>query len=339
MTRRTRYFVMGSVGFLVLGLTVGLAAYFGGVPGFAEPAGPSELNYVPGDAVVVAYADVKGLMASEFRQHIKAMEPADQEKGQAELKDTLGIDVERDIDYVVPCLLASPAATGGNEKNGYVIAHGTFDRPRIEAFIREKGGLERQYKGKTMFVHPAGDAQTAPDGTVREMAVTFIDENVVGLGTSAALQKVIDMQTGSGANVRTNGELMDRIEAVATGNAWVVGRFDVLSKQANLPTEVTGQLPQLTWFSAMGHVNGGLSGTISAQARDEEAATNLRGVVGGFIALAKMQANAKPELTALVQSITLNNDKGTTVSVSFTVPTSAIDALKTAGAMIHQKPK
>ncbi len=48
MTKRTRYFVMGSVGFLALGLTVGLAAYFGGIPGFAEPAGPTELNYVAG---------------------------------------------------------------------------------------------------------------------------------------------------------------------------------------------------------------------------------------------------------------------------------------------------
>jgi hypothetical protein len=335
MTRRTRYFVMGSVGFLVLGLTVGLAAYFGGVPGFAEPAGPTELNYVPGDAVVVAYADVKGLMASQFRQHIKALEPANQEQGQAELKDATGIDVERDIDYVVACLLASPADSAGTEKNGYVLAHGTFDRPRIEAFIREKGGIERQYKGRTMFVHQAGDGETAPDGSVREMGVTFIDANVVALGTSIALQKVIDMQSGSATNVRANGELMDMIEGVATGNAWVVGRFDVLSKQAHLPTEVTGQLPQLTWFSATGHVNGGLSGTVSALARDEEAAKNLRQVVAGFIALAKMQAGAKPELTALVQSITLNSDTGNTVSVSFTVPTAAIDALKAAGAMVH----
>ncbi len=127
------------------------------------------------------------------------------------------------------------------------------------------------------------------------------------------------------------------IEGVASGNAWVVGRFDVLSKQAHLPAEVTGQLPQLTWFSATGHVNGGLSGTVSAEARDEEAAKNLRQVVAGFIALAKMQAGVKPELNALAQSITLNSDTGNTVSVSFTVPTAAIDALKSS--MVHQQPK
>ena len=90
MTKRTRYFVMGSVGFMAVGLTVGLAAYYGGIRGFAEPAGPDELNYVAADAAVVAYANVQDLMGSQFRQQIKALEPADQEQGQAELKNTPG---------------------------------------------------------------------------------------------------------------------------------------------------------------------------------------------------------------------------------------------------------
>jgi len=343
MTKRTRLFVMGSVGFLAIGLTVGLAAFYGGIPSFAEPAGPSELSYVPSDAAVVAYANVKDLMASQFRQQIKAIDPAAQDEGQTELKNALGIDIERDIDYVVACMLASPTATGTTAKNGYVIARGTFDRLRIEAFIREKGGIERQYQGRTIFVHPMHEGQALSDGTAtgttEEMAVTFVDQNVIALGTSVALQKVIDLQLGSGANVLTNGDLMKLIEGVESGNAWVVGRFDAISKEAHLPTEVQGQLPQLTWFSATGHVNGGVSGTISAEARDEEAATNLRQVVAGFIALAKMQAAAKPELNAMVQSITLNNDSGNTVSVSFSVQSSVLDLIaKTAGAA-HQQPK
>jgi hypothetical protein len=331
MTKRTKYFVTGSVGFLALGLTVGLAAYFGGVPGFAEPAGPSELSYVPSDAAVVAYANVKDLMASQFRQQMKGLEPSSQEQGQAELKDAVGIDVERDIDYVVACMLASPTATATTAKNGYVLAHGTFDRPRIEAFVREKGGIERPYKGRTMFVHPTGEAQPAPDGTVDEMGITFVDANVVALGTPAALEKVIDLQLGSASTVRDNGDLMKLIEGVDSGNAWVVGRFDVISKQAHLPAEVQGQLPQLTWFSATGHVNGGVSGTVTAEARDEAAAQNLRQVILGFIALAKMQAGSNPQLSAVAQSVTVNADPGTTVSVSFSVPASVLDLMaKTA---------
>jgi hypothetical protein len=333
MTKRTRYFMMGSVGFLALGLAAGLAAYYGGIRGFAAPAGPSELGYVPSDAVVVAFANVRDLMASNFRQQVKGLEPSEHQHGQEELKNAIGIDIEKDIDYVVACMLASPTS-GTDAKNGYILARGNYDQPRIEAFIREKGGIEQDYRGKKMFVHATSEGTT--DGAVHAMAVTFIDSKVVALGTPEALQKVIDLQFGDGRTVLTNPELLDMIKGVESGNAWVVGRFDVLSKQAHLPSQVQSQIPQITWFSATGHVNGGLNGTVSVQARDEAAAVNLRQVVAGFIALARMQASAKPELNALVQSITLNTDAGNTVSVSFALPAAALDALKASGTMAHQ---
>jgi hypothetical protein len=336
MTKRTRYFVMGSVGFLALGLTVGLTAYYGGIRGFAQPAGPGELSYIPSDAAVVAYANVRELMASQFRQQVKGLEPAAHQEGQQELKDALGIDVERDIDYVVACVLASPTTSGTDAKNGYVLAHGTFDQARIEAFIRDKGGVEQEYNGRKLFVHPADAVAGSTGATSHEMALTFMDRNLVALGTPAALHKVIDVRAGTAPSVVTNGDLMKMIGNVESGNAWVVGRFDVLSNQAHLPSDVQRQLPALTWFSATGHVNGGLSGTVAAEARDGDSAKNLRQVVAGFIALARLQANSKPELNALVQSITLNNDTGNTVSVSFAVPAAALDALKGAGTTMHQ---
>jgi hypothetical protein len=80
------------------------------------------------------------------------------------------------------------------------------------------------------------------------------------------------------------------------------------------------------WFSASGHINGGLRGTIRAEARDEQAGQNLRDVVQGFMALAKMQASQKPELTTLMNSIQLSGT-GKTVSLNFEVPSQIIDAL------------
>lgn len=336
MTKRTRYFVFGSVGFLTLGLTVALAAYFGGIRGFAEPAGPGELAYVPSDAAVVAYANVQDLMKSEFRQQMKSLEPANQQKGRDELREALGIDVERDIEYVVACMLASPTGDGTQEQNGYVLARGTFDRPRIESFIRSKGGQEQQYRGKVMFVPPVEAAQ---DGKpAHEMGVTFVNGSVVALGTTKALQKVIDLQFAGAATVLTNKEVMKMIEGVEPGNnAWVVGRFDVLSKQAHLPNDMARQLPQLTWFSAGGHVNGGVSASIALQARDEDAARNLHQVVAGFIALANMQAGSRPEVQAVMKSLTLNNDlSDNRVEVSFALPSATIEALKNIATSMHK---
>ncbi len=332
MTKRTRYFILGSIGVLVLGLTVGLAAYYGGIRGLAGPAGPGELAYVPSDAAVVAYANVRDLMASQFRQQMKGLEPSVHQRGQDELKNAIGIDVEKDIDYVVACLLASPAGgAGSNDKSGYVLAHGSFDQPRIEAFIREKGGVEQRYKGHTMFVR-ADEPGASPGSAVpRRMALTFVEPGVVAIGTPEALQKVIDVTTSSAPAVLTNRDMMKMIAGVESGNAWVVGRFDALSGEAHLPADVQRQLPQLIWFTATGHVNGGVSGAVSVQARDQEAANNLHQVVAGFIALAKLQAGSRPEVNTLLQSIALNEDAGSnTVSVSFTVPPAALDALKAA---------
>lgn len=333
MTKRTRYFILGSVGLVVLGLTVGLTAYYGGIRGFARQSGPAELAYVPSNAVVVAYANVRELMASQFRQQMKGLEPAARQQGQDELRNTVGIDVEKDIDHVVACMLARPAGAGSDVRSGYVIARGTFDQPRIEAFIREKGGVEQRYKGRTVFVHAPADTGTSATDDTHQLGLTFVEPGVVALGTPDALHTVIDLTTGSGATVLANRDMMKMIDGVDSGNAWVVGRFDALSNEAHLPADVQRQLPALTWFSATGHVNGGVSGAVSVQARDQEAATNLQQVIAGFIALAKMQAGSRPELNALLQSVTLSGDASShTVSLSFTVPPAALEALKAAGA-------
>jgi hypothetical protein len=283
----------------------------------------------------VGYADVRALMTSQFRQQMKAIEPADGQEGRNEIRDAVGIDIEQDIDYVVGCVLATPA--GGTEtQNGYILAHGRFDKGRIEAFVREKGGVAQDYRGRPTEAQPEG-ATTPPHP---EMGVTFVNQDVVALGSTAALKKVIDIQFGETRTVLANSDVMTMIETVEPGNnAWVVGRFDVLSKQAHLPSEVAGQLPQVTWFSAGGHVNGGVNGTVSLQARDEEAAKNLAAVVGGFIALGNMQASTKPELQAIMKSIALSSDTGrNTVTLSFSLPSTAIDALKNAAIGMRRQP-
>jgi hypothetical protein len=101
MTSKTRYFMGGSAAILVAGLGTGLVAYYGG--GFpslsASRSGPSELSYVPADAAVVAYANVREVMDSQLRQRLKIVMP--QEQGQQEFQRETGIDIEKDIDYVV----------------------------------------------------------------------------------------------------------------------------------------------------------------------------------------------------------------------------------------------
>jgi hypothetical protein len=123
--------------------------------------------------------------------------------------------------------------------------------------------------------------------------------------------------------------MMNLVKDLDASNCWAVGRFDALVSQAKLPEGVMSQIPSLRWFSASGHINDGLRGAIRAEARDDQAAQNLRDVIQGFLALARMQAGSKPELQALVNSLQLSGT-GKTVSLRFEVPAKVIDLVTSA---------
>jgi len=141
------------------------------------------------------------------------------------------------------------------------------------------------------------------------------------------VRNAVDLKSG-GDNVTANEELMDRVRSLENGNAWAVGRFDALANQAKLPTGLAERIPPITWFAASTHIDGGLSGVLRVDARDETAANNLREVVRGFLALAKMEVGSRPELQSMVQTLQLGGT-GTTVTLSFDLPSDLFDLLGT----------
>jgi len=325
MTKGTRYFVMGSGAILAVGLMSGLVASYMGVSVFSRAAAPDELQYVPADAAVVAYANVREVMGSEFRERFRKMEPHSQERDEFEAKT--GLDVERDIDSVVAALMAESngAIDSDNpEKSALILARGRFDQTRLEALAREHGGQAEDYQGTKLLTH-LGDEK---EGHGR-MAMGFIEPNLLALGSAVAVKRAIDANRG-GHTIVSNTAVMQQVTALEGNNAWAVGRFDAIAKGARLPAEIQSQVPAVTWFSAAGHVNGGVSGIVRAEARDEAAAQNLHDMLRGFLALAKMQSGSEPALKQLVDSLQLTGD-GKTITVQFSLPTEAFEALEQMG--------
>src|SRR5260221_14651082 len=149
MTTKTRYFMGGSAAILIAGLGTGLVAYYGG--GFpslsASRTGPSELSYVPADAAVVAFANVREVMDSQLRQRLKEVLP--QEQGRQEFQEQTGINIETDIDYVVAAMTTVGAGLP-NTPNGLVVARGRFNTTLLETLARDHGGVVEEYKGKRL---------------------------------------------------------------------------------------------------------------------------------------------------------------------------------------------
>jgi hypothetical protein len=298
------------------------------VPVFSRAAGPDELQYVPSNAALVAFANVREVMNSDFRQRFREIEPDSKERDEFEQKT--GINIDTDVDTVIAAVM--PRAEGAPEwhpGNGVVVlARGRFQQARLEELAIEHGGKVEEYSGKRLLTH------SNEHGGNNDMAVAFLDADLVAVGGYQAVKNSIDAST-RGVNIISNNEMMQQINQLDASNAWAVGRFDALAQEARFPTEIQAQIPQIQWFSAAGHVNGGVSGVFKAETRDKESADNLRDVVRGFLALAKMQAGARPELKAMVDSLQLGGDDKS-VSLAFEVPSEVLDALEALAKSRHQ---
>jgi hypothetical protein len=336
MTARTRYFILGSVLVLVVGLSIGVVAYYGGVSGklFGSAPGPADdLRYIPEDAAVVAYADVRQVMTSELRQRLRQM-PGQSDEGRKEFSDKTGIDIERDIDSVVG--FVGPKAAEGANTSGLLLARGRFDAARIEQFAKTNGAQIGDYKGQRIITHKAGEAHGEARPGESEMAVAFMEPGLVAIGSATAVRRAIDQKVGKGQSLVNNQDMMKHITDIGDGSMWAVGKFDAITNQAHLPAEVSSRIPPITWFSASGRVNGGLHAVLKAQTNDEQSANNLRDIVRGFVALAKMQTGSKPEAQALWPNIELGG-QGTEVSVSFSVSSALLDVLGDAAKKAPKK--
>jgi hypothetical protein len=258
-------------------------------------------------------------MASELRQRLRKIEPDTGERDQFEAKT--GVDIERDIDTVVGAMLPSTSATG-RDSRPLVVARGRFDQVRIEGLAREHGGQITDYQGVRLLIHSDGE---------KPVALGFVEPGVLAVGSADGVRAAIDAKR-NGRNVLSNTDLMRLVNDLDASNAWAVGRFDALATQADLPDGLQQKMPTLSWFSAAGHLNGGVSGTIKAEAKDDEAAANLRDMLRGVVAMVKLQTGDNPGLKAMTDSLQLGGE-GRTVAVAFAVPAEVFDVLD---AMRHK---
>lgn len=323
MTKQTRYFMAGSAAVLAAGLCTGLVAYYGGgFQALSASTGPTELSYVPADASVVAYADVRSIMDSELRQRLKTVMPS--EHGKEEFQRETGIDIETDVDYIVASIC--PTSDTKIHAAPLVVVRGRFNDNHLESIAREHGGTFEEYRGKRMV-----------SGPHHAHAVAFLEPGLVAVGGAASVKRAIDANM-SAQSITSNNEMMNLVsDIVRTNNAWAVGRFDLISSQARLPEQIARQIPPVKWFAAAGHINGGISALLRAEANDDQAAENLRDVVRGFLALGRLQSQGDPRIAAIASSMQLEGT-GKTVQLTFAVPAEVIELVLPKKAQAPAQP-
>lgn len=323
MIQKSRYFLIAAAAVLILGVGGGLIAYLAYKRAASLPAGiPAEVRYVPADAALVAYADVRAVMSSELRRELVPTIETGSRKGRQMMSDFAGIDVEKQVDHVLAYVDASDAQApdASQGPRAVMLVQGTFEQARIEQFIRDREGTVENYHGHSISVHQKGQ---------EEMAVGFVRPDLLAVGQASLVRRVLDLSndtSGKTQDLTANTELMSLIRDASGSTAWAVGHFDAMSRGMKLPTSVSRQVPPLRLVSAKADVNGGVKATIRADTADQPAAEQLREVVRAFVALARLHGGGKPELEGALKSIQLSGtDK--TVQMTFAISSQTMRAL------------
>ena len=323
MSTKTRYFVAISGAILAIGLGTGIVASYMGLPVsvFSSAAGPEELQYVPADAAVVAYANVRDVMNSQLRERFKAIEPSTEQKNAFEEKT--GLNFEDDVDSVVAAVMPKDGMANHPAGAFLILARARYNAEQLQKLALDHGAEVTEYQGKQLITHHDQDTN---DPTPDNMAFGFVEADLVAFGTIEAVKASIDARA-SNRNIVSNNDMMKLVNEINNANAWAVGRFDAIAEKAGLPDEVRNAMPSISWFSAAGHINGGVSGTFKAEAKDELTAKNLRDIMAGFLAMAKMQAQNKPGMQQLADSLVISGE-GNTVALAFDIPAEVLDVLE-----------
>src|SRR5689334_17124765 len=219
MKGRTRVFLFAAAGVLIASVTTGLVAWATRV---SAATATDELAYVPATAVMVAYADVRGLMNSPFHDRIRQLQRTGPAAGSDDLEARTGIRFDTDIDGVV---VASNGVTAPQQAadGSLLIVRGRFDATRIEGVMRSRGGQIDQYRGKRIVTLT---------NTTSDAALAFAEPGLLLFGPQASVRGGLDAKAGAAPAIDSNREFMTLVNDVSDGTAWSVAKLDSASGRA-----------------------------------------------------------------------------------------------------------
>jgi hypothetical protein len=166
--------------------------------------------------------------------------------------------------------------------------------------------------------------QTAPHGGHQAITLAFLEPGLLGIGPEETIKSAIDAEM-SAHSITSNADMMQLVSDIDGGNnAWAVGRFDAIN-QSDIPVQVRSHIPPVKTFAVMAHIDGGISGTVRADANDDQA-------------FGRMQAQNDPKAAAVMQALQLSGT-GKTVALSFTIPSDMLDMLPRHATGIGAHPR
>ncbi len=285
---------LASLGFLTLGL--GLVLAHGAEPAVPEGPLPKEALDLPAELHFVMSLDVRRFVRSPFYARL-SKQPGSTARPAAmdELALRAGIDLERDVERIVVGGFA-PA-----RRDGVALAYGTFDLERLERSFIGAGATRSMERGVTQY--RSADAKGTP------FALAVLHPRCLLLGDPGLVGAVL-AQRGR-ATLKANVALGAALRRVSLPSTFWLAADDAFLAQVDAGRtggRVPLGLPRFQSLFVTAELEPNVSLAITAEVSDAASARQVAEMLQGFLALAALQAGAKPQLAELPRAVTVESD-------------------------------
>jgi len=330
--KRTRWMLAATLVLLVGGIGFGLMGAYGRIAVQANASNiPGIVAYLPKDANVVGYVDVRKLIYSPAYQ---AFEKDHGDEFTAHLQEFIaetGLDPRSDIDAV-----AFAARTGDTKSSPIAIVAGNYrdKQAKLESLIQTKGQATLTQYGKyKLFTNPNRKPDDAHPNAHQETAA-FLDGSKLVFGNIDSVKSTIDaFESGERNGILSNPEFNQLISQTRTeGTFWLVSTnmsfMNHFQKEAaGAPEQVRQNIPKIQNLILEADLGNMVTASLRSQCTDEVMAKNLGDFVRGLVALGNMVTSQQPELAGLLQGVSVTQDKKM-VEVNISLPFETIRGIQ-----------
>jgi hypothetical protein len=188
-----------------------------------------------------------------------------------------------------------------------VIVRATYDRFKVEEFVKGRGASIDSYLGRTLYL-PKQENQ--PEA---QMTVSFID-NLIVAGNIVTVKQVIDRLAAPARSALDNETLMAGIRGIEVGNqVWAVGEFSVdsIPEAGRIPAPALEFVRYFTGGSYQMRLDTGVHLTAVGNFTNDEKARQTADVLRGLLAVAKLQTSQQPDMLRLLEGVRIDYTRNT----------------------------
>ncbi len=287
-------------------------------------AAPLQPEHVSADAKWVFHIDFEALRDTSLAQKLREEEPQAVRGAIEWLQKEYGIDLREDLNGL------TAYSDTFEEHTGAIVLYAAYDRDKVQAKISKQNAKETKWQNYTFYTWNVKDRKDAD----HEITVVLVDdEKTVFASSHERAQKALQLLAGKGESLaRPSAALAAEVskDSVPPGAAVYGAAIDLGElKRREHAFPILQRHKRVTW--AFGEHQGELFETATFVAESEEVAEEMDKVLQGAMALVKLWANNKENLTSIADATKITRE-GDTVKLSWraNVPTvlAAIDEFK-----------